>query len=126
MTPPPIECQSARAGVLLKDAREKIGYLTYVNKMKYAQAIVKLAEEYGEKDESKDRIVLVDMWRGLVEYALQEEGRVDFKLPETLEEKDVADLLLPGCGLPGAKRFHNEIFQDGLHFDGFVSNMCCC
>jgi isoamyl acetate esterase len=124
LTPPPINCSPAPGEESVEEARERMGPRTWVNKMRYADAIVKLVGEYG-KNGMADRVGCVDVWRGLVNWALNLEGREPLKEDDELTRELVEKKLPPGCGLPGMKRFPDGTFTDGLHFGTLVSKASC-
>lgn len=92
-----------------KDPKQDRGYRTYMNKKRYADGIMSLAEEY----EGTGFVVGLNYWKALVDAGLDEQGRKG----EIDEDK------FPGCGLGGAKEFGEGWFTDGLHLDVKVSKL---
>jgi hypothetical protein len=120
MTPPPINCSPPQDPEEdIDTSKAHIRYITWVNKMRYADAVVKLGEEYVQKG-MQDRVGCLDMWRALVDWALNMEGRRPLEGDEQVTECVVEERRLPGCGLPRAKKFPDGVFTDGLHFGGLV------
>jgi hypothetical protein len=124
ITPPPINVREAIPGnIKLKcetieksltqlefECRESLGFKTWVSKLQYAEAIVRLANEFRENGEA--RVAVVDFWRAIMNYGLGQEGRGN------LEEGEIdtsGSGKWPGCGLPEAKEFGNGVFTDRLH-----------
>lgn len=110
ITPPPIACPSPALDPSLSqeeiDAandlkKEGPRYRTYMSKKKYAEGLLRIAENY----EETGRVVGLNFWQGVVDALLQEEEDVYD------EEKP------PGCGLIGARAFGKAWFTDGLHMD---------
>lgn len=89
--------ETERANELKKG---QMGYRTYMSKKRYADEMMRIAEEY----KSTGRVVGLNYWRKVVEAGSEEHGGVD-------EEKPI------GCGLFGAKGFSEGYFTDGLHLD---------
>lgn len=121
MTPPPISVSVNRGGVdvsgvdigsdgedalsrLREVAKEGLGYRTWVSKRAYAERVTQVAQECRAEKIGVDVVDCLDVWTLMIEAALREAGR------EWEEDK------LPGCGLPGAVRFPQGWFTDGLHF----------
>ncbi|KAJ4985842.1 GDSL-like Lipase/Acylhydrolase [Stagonosporopsis vannaccii] len=109
ITPPPINILSPLIGgeskvemqELNKAERKKMGYRTFINKKRYAERVVQIADEY----EDTGRVVGLDFWGNLVRTRLSE-----------IEDEYDEDML-PGCGLYGSKDFGEGYFTDGLHLD---------
>ncbi|RMZ72742.1 GDSL Lipase Acylhydrolase family [Pyrenophora seminiperda CCB06] len=81
--------------------REGPRFKTYMNKKRYAEGIMQIADEYAETE----RVVGLNFWKDIVDAMLKEEGaEYDEDMP-------------PGCGLLGSKNFPRGWFTDGLHLD---------
>ncbi|KAF2682137.1 SGNH hydrolase [Lentithecium fluviatile CBS 122367] len=93
-----------------EDARNDMGFRTYMSKKRYAKGIMAISGEYAETE----RVVGVDFWRACVEEALVGQGRGEELEGEGKGER-FEDVRLPGCGLKTAKRFPEGWFTDGLH-----------
>ena len=119
MTTPPIDVRPGKEDQEVEDAILKIGCATYVNKMVYADAVVKIAEEFAEDG----RVGCVDVWRALVNYGLRKEGKEEVARHVPLDEELVMEMRLPGSGLPKAKMFGRDVLVDGLHFGAVVSGL---
>lgn len=110
ITPPPINVNAPLPEDLSEEelAREialdkkRHPYRTYMNKKRYAQKVMQIAEEY----EETGRVVGLDLWNRMVDAALAELG---------VTERDEENL--PGSGLQGGLEFPQEWFVDGLHLD---------
>ena len=115
ITPPPINVKAPPSNNLIEEEqaedneviRKGRGYKTYMNKKRYADRIIEIAEEYGETG----RVVGLHLWDKMVDAVLEEHGGT---------ERD--ETLLPGSGLYGARGFGKEWFVDGLHLDKKVSS----
>jgi len=81
-------------------------YKTYMSKKRYAEGMMDIAKEY----EETERVIGLNLWRGVVEEKLKEDGEGSW---ENLEKSE----LWPGCGLIGAKSFEKGWFTDGLHLN---------
>ncbi|KAF2201240.1 SGNH hydrolase [Delitschia confertaspora ATCC 74209] len=93
----------------LADEKKGIGYRTYMNKKRYADKVMEIAEFY----KSTGRVVGLDYFKALINAGLKDQGRDG----EIVEEKyDVNKL--PGCGLSSTMAFREGYFTDGLHLDG--------
>jgi len=64
----------------------------------------------GIEDETM-RVAVIDLWQALIRWAC---GRNGNENPGDFDELDELDML-PGCGLPNARQFGTEIFNDNLH-----------
>jgi hypothetical protein len=127
MTPPPINA-SMLVSLETKDeeARQQmltviktgIAWRVWVRKMEYSSACMKLAAEYGKQGEN--RVVGLDVFRAMVNYGLQSEGKEIIPYNEPLTEDLAEEKLIPGCSLPGAKLLPDGTFSDGLHLDAEV------
>ena len=121
ITPPPIDVTPPRdPNEPIKEARTRVGYMTWVNKMKYADAVLKLEEEFVQA-RLEDRVGCVDVWRAVVNFGMKREGKEPIEPHVQLNEDLVVEKKLTGCGLPGTKKFPDKTFVDGLHFDELVS-----
>lgn len=95
------------------ECRASIGHRTWESKLKYAQAIMDLAQSYRERGES--RVDVVDFWAAVTNVGLKTEqrgtigGSKDVMLPLDVDAR------LPGSGLPGAKEFPEGVMTDRLH-----------
>lgn len=107
--PPPINGPSQGIGTLTEEAIEKANgwkkegprYKTYMSKKRYAEGMMRIAEEY----EETGRVVGLNFWQAIVDARMSEDGSVyDENLP-------------PGSGLLGAKDFGDGWFTDGLHLN---------
>jgi hypothetical protein len=112
ITPPPINGLEAKVNEnwteeevhgFNEQLKEGQRYRTYMSKKRYAEGLMRIAEEYIETG----RIVGIDFWRGVVE-ASGLGGEWD-----DLEKSG----LWPGSLLLGAKSFKEGWFTDGLHLD---------
>jgi isoamyl acetate esterase len=120
ITPPPINIPSplknpdfdsvAAAEIAKMDPKEGRGYKTYMSKKRYAEKIMEIASSYNKTG----RVVGVDLWKALIDAALEDQNR-------TGDEDAYAEERLPGCGLDWAREFKPGYFTDGLHFDTLVS-----
>ncbi|OXV05452.1 hypothetical protein Egran_06781 [Elaphomyces granulatus] len=81
---------------------------TWLEKRKYAEKVVQVGEEF--EDETM-RVAVIDLWQALIRWAC---GRNGNENPGDFDELDELDML-PGCGLPNARQFGTEIFNDNLH-----------
>jgi lysophospholipase L1-like esterase len=117
ITPPPINGPAPKIeeGMTEEDIEEANGwkrkgprYKTYMSKKRYAEGIMRIAEEY----EKTGRVVGVDFWRGLVDAKATGDGSGE-DVKKGIEELG----LWPGCGLLGAGSFDKGWFTDGLHLD---------
>lgn len=90
----------ARAMELEREAAEEsIFYRTWKNKRLYAERVMQIADSYPDAN-----VVALDVWTLLTQAACDERG------------KPWQEGKLPGSGLPGAKKFPEGYFSDGLHF----------
>ncbi|KAH7116049.1 SGNH hydrolase-type esterase domain-containing protein [Dendryphion nanum] len=107
ITPPPLDISNPPYPdkVDLEVAKAGRGYLTYLNKKRYAEKVMEIARSY----EHTGFVAGADIWTALIETALEEQGRLD--KPDAFDPE-----MLPGCGLPKAKCFGTGYFTDGLHF----------
>lgn len=120
ITPPPIDVSSSVSDVanieeddlkILRDyASSGRGYKTWVEKRRYAKAVVELGKEMKMQS---DRVSWLDLWSKLTEARCKELS----KEMENLEKEEI----LPGSGMPGAEEFGRDWFLDGLHFGPKVS-----
>lgn len=92
------------------ECREGLGFKTWCAKLRYAEAIVKLAGEYENREDG--RVGVADFWRALTNYGLAQEGR-QFMMKGAVDTEGNGKW--PGCGLPGAKEFEGGVFTDRLH-----------
>ncbi|KAI0590442.1 GDSL-like Lipase/Acylhydrolase family protein [Pyrenophora tritici-repentis] len=76
-------------------------FRTYMNKKRYAEGIMQIAEEYTETG----RVVGLNFWKDIVDAMLEEEG------------EEYNEDMPPGCGLLGSKNFPKGWFTDGLHLN---------
>lgn len=115
ITPPPINIPDplpdplqhmARFGEVPGDPKQTRSYRTYMSKKRYAEKIMEIAKDY----EETERVIGLNIWRALVDKALEEQGRAS-------DENKYDEDRLPGCGLEGAREFRKGYFTDGLHFD---------
>jgi isoamyl acetate esterase len=121
ITPPPINVPPPRdPNEPIDEAKKRLGYLTWINKMKYADAVLKLEEEFVLAG-LEDQVGCVDVWRALVNFGLKHEGRETIEPHVQLTEDLVVSKKPTSCGLPGSPRFPDGVFIDGLHFDELVS-----
>jgi hypothetical protein len=105
-------------------ASEELGPHVYEQKMYYAAEVRRLAKalaaEAGEGPGGA-RVGLCDVWSAVVAEGLRAQGRA----PLPADELWCADMLarrrLPGCGLPLAEEFPDDMFLDRLHFGKLVS-----
>lgn len=81
---------------------------TWLSKRKYAEKVVEIGEEF--EDETM-RVAVINFWQSVTQWACSE-GRNG--ISEDFDELDEIDTL-PGCGLPKAKVFGEEMFSDGIH-----------
>lgn len=108
--PPPINGTAPAIGAAqtaedVEDVNEmkrgEMRYKTYMSKKRYAEGMVRIADEYAETG----RVVGLNYWWEMVRALYEEEGgEYDEKLP-------------PGSGLLGARSFGKGWFTDGLHLD---------
>jgi hypothetical protein len=121
MTPPPIDVPPPpNPNEPIEKAKTRVGYMTWINKMKYADAVLTLEEEFVQA-RLEDQVGCVDIWRALINFGLQNEGREKIEPHVQLTEELVLGKRPTGCGLPGTKKFPDRVFIDGLHFDELVS-----
>jgi isoamyl acetate esterase len=116
---PPINQRSPSAdGFIYGDSspKERVGFRTYMSKKRYAAKVMEIARSYQEKT---DRVAGLDVWKLMVNDALQREGRA---IPAT-ESDEYDEDTLPGSSLPNAKMFPQGFFIDGLHLGKLVSNL---
>ncbi|KAL7778745.1 hypothetical protein CFE70_008246 [Pyrenophora teres f. teres 0-1] len=115
ITPPPINCTVVEKmdGSTAEDIekmnefrRGAARFKTYMNKKRYAEGIMQIAEEYAETE----RVAGLNFWKDIVDAMLEEEGQ------------EYNEDMPPGCGLLGSKNFPKSWFTDGLHLDvkGYV------
>lgn len=117
ITPPPIDVSAEKlppevdipsvVDVSRTVAQNGIGHMTWASKRRYAEKIVEIGRDFQEKT---DLVAVLDFWTAITKFACQADGDPE----EVYRVLDVEDLL-PGCGLPGAKEFGEDIFTDGLH-----------
>ncbi|KAF2744197.1 SGNH hydrolase [Sporormia fimetaria CBS 119925] len=116
MSPPPINIRDPASDVDVGVAGEQEdeektkkgrGYQTYTSKRRYAEKVMEIARSY----EETGRVVGCDIWKALIDEALEEHGRGNER-----EEERYDVNRLPGCGLRGAREFREGYFTDGLHF----------
>ncbi|KAI8942646.1 hypothetical protein NX059_000699 [Plenodomus lindquistii] len=108
--PPPINGSSCDIGEAQSTSdveeinrwrKEGPRYKTYMSKKRYAEGMMRIAEEY----EETGRVVGLNFWQDIVDALVkEEEGEFDEELP-------------PGSGLLGARCFEKGWFTDGLHLD---------
>jgi hypothetical protein len=85
--------------------------------MLYSEKLVQAAKEV-----ESDRVQLLNIWRYLVNTALDASGKATLEERVRLDADLVAEKKFPGCGLNNSEQFPEDFFVDGLHFDGLV---CC-
>ncbi|KAL2006180.1 hypothetical protein VTN00DRAFT_9834 [Thermoascus crustaceus] len=81
---------------------------TWLSKRKYAEKVVEIGEEFEDKTL---RVAVIDLWYSVTRWACSEEINGVSTGFDELDEIDT----LPGCGLPKAKVFREEIFSDSIH-----------
>ncbi|KMU87917.1 hypothetical protein CIHG_05684 [Coccidioides immitis H538.4] len=85
------------------------GHRTWESKRKFAKKIVEIGHEFQERAE---RVALLDFWTIITKAACLDDGDGD---PGDIFHKLDLEDILPGCGMPGSKRFERDYFTDGLH-----------
>jgi hypothetical protein len=113
ITTPPINFRPSQT----EDDYEDPYFTTYVQKMLYSEALVKAPKEF-----EGDRVQVLNIWRVLVNTALDASGKAELKADLKLDSDLVAEEKLPGCGLQGSEKFPEGFFVDGLHFDDLVGS----
>jgi isoamyl acetate esterase len=102
-----------------EECRERMGFRTWLNKLKYAEAVVRLADSFQEAGSAGEgRVAVVDFWRALTNFGLSKERRAELGEGEVNTEVNGK---WPGSGLPGAKEFEKGVFTDMLHLGEKVS-----
>ena len=86
---------------LNEEERRGHSYKTFMNKRRYAEEVMRVADD----DEESGRVVGLDVWGDLI--------RTGFRLRGEEYDED----RLPGCGLYGVDEFGEGYFTDGLHLD---------
>lgn len=81
---------------------------TWLAKRKYAEKVVEIGENF--EDETL-RVAVIDLWHSVTQWACSGERNGVSAGFDELDEIDA----LPGCGLPKAKVFGEEIFSDSIH-----------
>ena len=110
ITPPPINIPDPKPDDDPRGlGKESRGYRTYMNKKRYAEKVMEIAEFY----ESTGRVVGLNLWKALIDSALKDQCRLG-------DEDAYDEERLPGSGMEGAKCFKKGYFTDGLHFDCLV------
>lgn len=125
ITPPPINVSAPAqsevdipsvAMALESAARHGMGHKTWLSKRTYAEKVVKIGREFEAKT---DLVTVLDFWKALTKVGCLEEGDEPAMAAKRFRKLDTEDKL-PGCGLPGAKKFGSGFFADGLHLDSVV------
>lgn len=96
-----------------EECRASIGHRTWESKLRYAQAVMNLAQSYQECGES--RVNVVDFWAAATNFALETEQRETTRSCKDIVLPLNVNTRLPGCGLPGAKEFPEGVMTDRLH-----------
>jgi hypothetical protein len=103
---------------MIEMAKGRTAWHVWLRKMEYASSCMSLATDYWRKGE--DRVVGLDIWRSMVNYGLEAEGKKTIPDNDPLTEELAEEKLIPGCGLPGSKEFPQGTFSDALHLDALV------
>lgn len=125
ITPPPVNVSAPAkseveipsvSGVLESVARSGKGHQSWLAKRTYAEGVVKIAREFEAKT---DLVTVLDFWKAITKVGCLEEGDEPATAAKRFRKLDIEDKL-PGCGLPGAKKFEAGFFTDGLHLGSVV------
>lgn len=109
------------AGVLESAERNGIGHQTWLAKRTYAEKVVKIGREFEAKN---NRVTVLDFWKAITKVGCLKEGDGPAMAAKRFRQLDIEDKL-PGCGLPGAKKFGAGFFTDGLHLGSAVGYPSC-
>lgn len=96
--------------IVKETTRSSRGHRTWMEKRKYAEAVVNLGRELEAQNK---RVSGLDIWSKITDAKCQELGR-------DMIELDSREML-PGSGMPGAQELGTAWLVDGLHFGPKVS-----
>ena len=96
--------------------RDGPAFKTYMNKKRFAEGIMRIAEDYKETG----RVVGLNYWQELINAF---ESEIKDESTDGMGESFDLDELPPGCGLLGARSFSTGWFTDGLHLDAKAYNV---